>query len=269
MYWAEDDAEGQARLAAFAQALKQLGWSDGRNVRLDTRWASAADIRRHTAELVALAPDVILASGSPAVGQLLQATRTVPIVFVVVVDPVGSGFVESLARPSGNATGFPLFEYGISGKWLELLKEIAPNVRHVAVLRDSSNPAQAAQFGVIQAVAPMLKADVIPVGMHGKTASRDASTRDEGVSNLIMRSRGRVDKIEAALHPESTAPISSPSPIPEEGRGHISIPLCGPSVELMWRCCKFSRAVAFRTHDRRVLGANKKAPRKSSPNLGA
>jgi putative ABC transport system substrate-binding protein len=127
MYWAEDDAEGQARLAAFAQALKQLGWSDGRNVRLDTRWASAADIRRHAAELVALAPDVLVAAtGTATTASLLEATRTVPIVFVTVIDPVGAGFVASLARPGGNATGFTNYEYGMSGKWLELLKEIAP-----------------------------------------------------------------------------------------------------------------------------------------------
>ena len=120
---AADDAEGQARLAAFAQALKQLGWSDGRNLRIDTRWATADDIRRHAAELAALAPDVLVAAtGTATVAPLLQATRTVPIVFVTVIDPVGAGFVASLARPGGNATGFTLFEYGMSGKWLELLK---------------------------------------------------------------------------------------------------------------------------------------------------
>src|SRR5262245_26829205 len=120
MYWTEDDAEGQARLAAFAQARKQLGWSDGRNMRLDTRWASAADIRRHAAELVALAPDVLVAAtGTATTASLLEATRTVPIVFVTVIDPVGAGFVASLARPGGNATGFTNYEYGMSGKWLK------------------------------------------------------------------------------------------------------------------------------------------------------
>ena len=123
MYWTADDAEGQARLAAFAQALQQLGWSDGRNLRIDTRWASAADIRRYAAELVALAPDVLVAAtGTATTASLLEATRTVPIVFVTVIDPVGAGFVASLARPGGNATGFTNYEYGMSGKWLELLK---------------------------------------------------------------------------------------------------------------------------------------------------
>ena len=125
---AADDPEFQARVGAFLQGLAQLGWTIGRNVRIDTRWATtnAADIRRHAAELVALAPDVILAHGAAAVGPLLQATRTVPIVFPVVGDPVGAGLVDSLARPGGNATGFMTFEYSMSGKWLELLKQIAP-----------------------------------------------------------------------------------------------------------------------------------------------
>ena len=135
---AADDPESQRRIAAFVQGLQELGWTDGRNVRIDTRWgAGDADrVRRYAAELVALAPDVILASGSTIVAALLQATRTVPIVFVLTVDPVGAGFVASLARPGGNATGFTVYEYGISGKWLELLKEIAPRVTRAAVLRD-------------------------------------------------------------------------------------------------------------------------------------
>lgn len=124
MYWSADDAEGQARHAAFTQALKQLGWDDGRNLRIDSRWATAADIRRHATELVALAPDVLVAaSGTATTAPLLEATRTVPIVFVTVIDPVGAGFVASLARPGGNVTGFINYEYGTSGKWLELLKE--------------------------------------------------------------------------------------------------------------------------------------------------
>ena len=128
MTLAADDPEAQARIAAFLQGLQQLGWTDGRNVRIEYRWGAgdADDIRKYAAELVALAPDVILAAGSAAVAPLLQATRTVPIVFVHVADPVGAGFVDSLARPGGNATGFTSFEYGISGKWLELLKQIAP-----------------------------------------------------------------------------------------------------------------------------------------------
>ena len=140
---AADDAEFQARVGAFLQGLAQLGWTIGRNVRIDTRWATAnaAEIRRHAAELAALAPDVILAHGASTVGPLLQATRTVPIVFPVVADPVGAGFVDSLARPGGNATGFMTFEYSMSGKWLELLKQIAPGVTRVAVLRDPTIPA--------------------------------------------------------------------------------------------------------------------------------
>ena len=135
---AADDAEFQARVAAFHQGLALLGWSIGRNVRIDTRWATAnADtIRRHAAELVALAPDVILAHGDSTVGPLLQATRTVPIVFPVLGDPVAAGYVESLARPGGNVTGFMIFEYSMGGKWLELLKQIAPGVTRAAVLRD-------------------------------------------------------------------------------------------------------------------------------------
>ena len=135
-------AEFQARVGAFLQGLQQLGWTIGRNVRIDIRWATpnAADIRRHAAELAALAPDIILAHGASTVGPLLQATRTVPIVFPVVADPVGAGFVDSLARPGGNATGFIEFEYSMGGKWLELLKQIAPGVTRVAVLRDPANP---------------------------------------------------------------------------------------------------------------------------------
>jgi putative ABC transport system substrate-binding protein len=129
-YWPADDPEGQARLAAFTQALKQLGWSDGRNLRIETRsTANADELRRHAAELAALAPDVLVgATGTATAAPLLQATRTVPIVFVTVIDPVGAGFVASLARPGGNATGFTMFEYGMSAKWLQLLKEIAPRV---------------------------------------------------------------------------------------------------------------------------------------------
>src|SRR3954467_1757044 len=135
---AADDPEFQVRLAAFHQELALLGWTIGRNVRIDTRWGTnnAAEIRRHAAELVALTPDVILASGTSTVGPLLQATRSVPIVFPLATDPVGAGFVDSLARPGGNATGFMNFEYGMGGKWLELLKQIAPGVTHAAILRD-------------------------------------------------------------------------------------------------------------------------------------
>jgi putative ABC transport system substrate-binding protein len=166
--YAADDPEGQARIAAFLQALQQLGWTEGRNVRIDIRrtLGDTDRARRYAAELVALAPDVILASGTSTVGPLLQATRTVPIVFPVIGDPVGAGFVDSLARPGGNATGFMSREYSLSGKWLELLKEIAPSVTRVAVLRDAALSAGPVQFGVIQAVAPSLRVEVNPINLR-------------------------------------------------------------------------------------------------------
>jgi putative ABC transport system substrate-binding protein len=164
-----DDPEASARVTALAQGLQQLGWTVGRNLRIDYRWgATDADrSRRYAAELVALVPDVILAGGGGAVvGPLLQVTRTVPIVFVNAVDPVGAGFVDSLAQPGGNVTGFTLFEYGISAKWLELLKEIAPRVTRVAVFRDAAGPSGNAQFAVIQAAAPSFGVEVRPVGVR-------------------------------------------------------------------------------------------------------
>src|SRR5262245_43342033 len=156
---AADDPEFQARMTAFVQGLAQLGWIDGRNVRIDTRWgvADTDRIRKYAAELLALAPDVIMANSSAALAALLQATRTVPIVFTTVGDPVGAGYVDSLARPVGNATGFTVFEYSLAAKWLELLKEIAPRVTRAAVLRDSAIPAGPAPFGFIQASAPSLR----------------------------------------------------------------------------------------------------------------
>src|SRR5262244_2134652 len=165
---AADDSQFQTWVGAFLQGLALLGWTIGHNVRIDIRWATsnAAEIRRHAAELVALAPDVILATGTSTVGPLLQATRTVPIVFPAIGDPVGAGFVDSLARPGGNATGFMSYEYSLSGKWLELLKEIAPRVTRVAVLRDVSTPTGPAQFGVIQSAAPSLGVEVSPVNVR-------------------------------------------------------------------------------------------------------
>jgi putative ABC transport system substrate-binding protein len=165
---AADDPRYQPWVGAFLQALALLGWTIGRNVRIDTRWsgANAAETRRHAAELAALAPDVILAHGSSTVGPLLQATRTVPIVFPVASDPVGAGLVESLARPGGNATGFMSTEYSIGGKWLELLKQIAPGITRAAVLRDSTQGGGTSQFAVIQAVAPSLRVEVHPVNMR-------------------------------------------------------------------------------------------------------
>ncbi|HEX3337906.1 MAG TPA: ABC transporter substrate-binding protein [Pseudolabrys sp.] len=163
-----DDPVLQARLAAFYQELAILGWTIGRNVRIEPRWATAnaAELRKHAAELAALTPDVILATGDTTIPPLLQATRTIPIVFPITNDPVGAGFVDSLARPGGNATGFMLYDFTIGGKWLELLKEIAPNMTRVAVLRDPTNPSQTAQLGAIQVVAPSLRVEAIPVNVR-------------------------------------------------------------------------------------------------------
>ena len=155
-------------MAAFLQGLQQLGWTDGRNVRIDIRWGAGKvdDIRKYAAELAALAPDAIFAAGTSTLAPLLQATRTVPIVFANVADPVGAGFVDSLSRPGGNATGFMQFEYSLSGKWLELLKQIAPGVTRAAILRDPAQTAGVGQFAVIQSVASPVGIEVIPVNMH-------------------------------------------------------------------------------------------------------
>ena len=168
MNTAADDPVGQTRIAAFLQGLQQLGWSVGCNVQIDTRWAAgdADRIRTYAAELVALAPDVILTTGSATVGPLQRASRAVPIVFVTTIDPVGGGFVESLARPGANATGFSGSEYGMSGKWLELLKQIAPRVTRVGVVRDPEIAAGAGQFGAIQSVAPTFGVELRPLGVR-------------------------------------------------------------------------------------------------------
>jgi ABC-type uncharacterized transport system substrate-binding protein len=192
---AADDSESQARIAAFLQGLAQLGWTEGRNMRIDTRWATtnADDLRRHAAELAALAPDVILSgTGTATVAPLLQATRTVPIVFTIVIDPVGSGFVASLARPGGNATGFVMFEYGLSGKWLELLKQIAPGVTRVAVLRDPAIASGIGQFAAIQAVAPSLGVELSPVDVRDAPEIEHAVTAfaRSGNGGLIVTASG-------------------------------------------------------------------------------
>jgi putative ABC transport system substrate-binding protein len=173
-----NEGGAQERFTVFVQALAQLGWIVGHNVRIDSRWGGgdASVIRKHAAELVALAPDVIMATGGATVGQLLQVTRTVPIVFAVVPDPVGSGFVNSLSRPGGNATGFMMFEYNLSGKWLELLKEIVPGLTRAAVIWDPSQTAAIGQFAVIQAVAPSLGVEVFPINV------RDIADTDRGIA---------------------------------------------------------------------------------------
>jgi putative tryptophan/tyrosine transport system substrate-binding protein len=185
MTGAAGDAEGQARLTGFLQGLQALGWTAGRNARIDYRWAEDdASRRKYAAELVALTPDVILASTSPSVAVLQQASRTVPIVFAAVTDPVGQGFVGSLARPGGNTTGFALYEYGISTKWLELLKEIAPGTMRVAVVRDPSLPFTSGELGAIQGAAPSLRVEVSPLG------ARDAGEIERNITEFARGLNG-------------------------------------------------------------------------------
>jgi putative ABC transport system substrate-binding protein len=186
MSTAADDREGPARIAAFRQGLQKLGWIEGQNVRLDIRWGGGnADLdRRFAAELVALTPDVILATASSTVAALQGATRTVPVVFAHAVDPVAAGFVDSLARPGGNATGFVLFEYGISAKWLELLKEIAPSVTRAGVLRDPAMAAGTGQFGALQSVAPSFGVELSPVNV------RDAGEIERVITAFARSSNG-------------------------------------------------------------------------------
>jgi putative ABC transport system substrate-binding protein len=199
MNLAANDPEAPRRLTAFVQGLNQLGWTEGRNVRIDTRWSTGdADlIRKYAAELVALAPDAILAASTSIVGPLQQTTRSVPIVFVVVADPVGAGFVESLARPGGNITGFLAYEYGLSAKWLELLKEIAPRVTRAAILRDPTLGLGTAQLAAIKTVAPSFGVEVTPIGL------RDAGEIERGI---VAFARGASDGLivtgstSAAIH---------------------------------------------------------------------
>jgi len=192
-----DNPEGQSRFAAFLQGLQEAGWAVGRNLRIDIRWG-AGDIdrlRRYAAELVSLAPDAILGQGSSTMRPLLQATRTVPIVFPVSSDPVGAGFVDSLARPGGNATGFMSFEYSLSGKWLELLMETAPTITRVAVLRDPNQGSGTSMYAIIQAMAPSLRVEVTPVNMRDAGEIERAIEVFTRVSNggLIVTSGGSID----------------------------------------------------------------------------
>jgi ABC-type uncharacterized transport system substrate-binding protein len=182
---AADDPMGQARVAAFVQGLQAAGWSDGRNVRIDTRWAAAdpGNFRKYAAELIALGPDVVLASTTAAVAQLQQASRTVPIVFVSVIDPVGSGLIASMARPGGNVTGFVIFEYALAAKWLELLKEMAPDVKRAAVLRDATVASGIGQFAAIQAAGS--------VGMELSVIDlRDAGEIERAIADFAQRPNG-------------------------------------------------------------------------------
>src|SRR6516225_4452735 len=183
---AADDPQAQARLAAFQQALQQLGWNDGRNVRIDIRWheSDADRARTYAQELIALAPDIFLADATPSVTALQHATRTLPIVFAAALDPVGAGFVDSLSRPGGDVTGFMAFEYGFSGKWLELLKQIAPQTTRAAVIRDPAITVGTAQFSAIQAVAPSLGVEITPIGVH------DVGAIERAVEAFARRANG-------------------------------------------------------------------------------
>jgi putative ABC transport system substrate-binding protein len=183
---AGEDAQTKIRIAAFLQELQKLGWADGRNVRIDTRAGAGnpATMRKYAAELVALAPDVIVVSGTTPLGMLLEATHSVPIVFTIVVDPMGAGFIDKLSRPGGNATGFMMFDYSLSGKWLELLKQVAPGVTQVAVLRDTSSSAGVGQFAVIQAVAPSLGLEVSAIKVG------DARELDRAVAAFAREPNG-------------------------------------------------------------------------------
>lgn len=186
MNTAADDVEGQGRISAFLQRLHGLGWTEGQNVHVDTRWASGAagGYRKSAIELVKLKPEVILANGTPAVAPLLEATVTIPIIFVSVIDPVGAGFVASLAQPGGNATGFTIYEYSMGGKWLEVLKEVAPHLTRAAVLRDPGVASGLGLFGAAQAVAPSLRTELTPVDV------RDAGEIERGVTDFARLSNG-------------------------------------------------------------------------------
>jgi putative ABC transport system substrate-binding protein len=220
---AADDPVFQARVGAFLQALALLGWTIGRNVRIDTRWATtAAEMRRHAAELAALAPDVILAHGVLTVVALLQATRTVPIVFPFAVDPVGAGLIDSLARPGGNVTGFMTAEYSLSGKRLELLKQIAPGVTRVAVLRDVTQGAGNSEFAAIQAVAPSLRVEVNPVNL------RDAGEIERAVTAFARSSNGGLivtTTAAAAFHRDLIVTLAARHKLPAvyPDRSHVAI----------------------------------------------
>jgi putative tryptophan/tyrosine transport system substrate-binding protein len=191
---AADDPEAQPRFAAFRQELQRLGWTDGRDLRVDTRWfpGDAANARKNVAEMMSLVPEVILAAGNVAVAAALQASRSVPIVFVLVPDPVGQGFVDSLARPGDNATGFTLYEFGMGGKWLELLKQMAPGMTRAGVLRDATTTGGVGQFAAIQSVAPSLGVEIIPINVRdvGEIERGVASVARTGNHGLIVTGSG-------------------------------------------------------------------------------
>jgi putative ABC transport system substrate-binding protein len=222
MSTAADDPESPLRVAAFAQGLGELGWTVGRNVQMDYRWGGGDPerFRRSAAELVALAPNVILVNATPAVLAVQQATRTLPIVFVNVADPVGSGIVASLARPGGNATGFTLFEYSISAKWLELLKEIAPRVTQVAVLRDHRSPAGIGQFSAIQTVASSLRVELYPLGVD------DIQGIDDAIAAAVRKPTGGMivtGSPIATMHRESIIGLAARRQLPAVYTAHAFV----------------------------------------------
>jgi putative ABC transport system substrate-binding protein len=210
---AENDADAQGRYAAFWQALQQFGWVVDRNVRADVRWAggNVAEMRKYAAELAALTPDVILNGGSASLGPLLQVTRTIPIVFVIVPDPVGAGFVKSLSRPGGNVTGFMMFEYNLAAKWPELLKQIAPNVIRAGVLRDPANAAGIGQFAVIQSAAPSVGLEVSPINLTnaGEIEQAVADFAGEPNGGLILTASAL-----AAVHRELVFSLAARHKLP-------------------------------------------------------
>ena len=239
-----DDADAQVRVAAFQQAMQQLGWADGRNVQIDIRrgGGDAERIRQYAVELAALAPDVILTAGASTVTPLLQATRTVPIVFTTVVDPVGAGFVESLARPGGNATGFMQFEFSLAGKWLELLKQIAPGVKRVAVIRDPAISAGLGQFAAIQAVAPSLGVEVSPINVRdaGEIGRAIAAFARNGNGGLIVASSAQ-----AVTHRELIVTLAARHKLPAVYTRRVFVTdggliAYGPDVIDLWQ-----RAAAY------------------------
>jgi putative ABC transport system substrate-binding protein len=223
MSLAADDPQGPSLITAFAQGLQALGWTAGSNVRIEYRWgANNTDLfRKYAAELVALSPDVILATAGSIVGALQQASRTVPIVFVTTIDPVGSGFVASLARPGGNATGFTAYEFSISGKWLELLKEIAPHVTRVAVIRDPSVPAGSGGFAAIQTVAPSFGVELTAVGVH------DANEIEHGITAFARGSNGGLIIVgptsSLALHRDLIATLAAQNRLPAVYAGRLFV----------------------------------------------
>jgi ABC-type uncharacterized transport system substrate-binding protein len=207
-----DDAQTKERTTAFLQELQKFGWTEGRNLRIDTGAGSAVTIRKYAAELVALGPDVILASGTISVAFLLEVTRRVPIVFTVVVDPIGAGFIEKLSRPGANVTGFMMFDYSLAGKWPELLKQVAPKVTQAAVLRDTSLSPGIGQFAVIQAVAPSVGLEVSAINVSDQKEIERASLHSQASRMAVSsRHRGTINATPSGSdrHPRCAAQIAS------------------------------------------------------------